>query len=536
MAPDLSFVGLMPQFDMQLWGTEFQMVPAIPKRIMDLPTTLLDYWFASICPMWSVFDSATNQNRMIASGVWAHSEAAYYTLQAMSASYLGDNLPLMRRQLPGLTARACDAINREIISLSSSTTTSESLPSGLLFAIFAMGTSLHWNDPTKLSKWYIAQARAILRRFEASGVDLDLSSQKHASYFRHALVWWTMLHDVVGDSLEDGNETSSRERERASVTAKVHSSSTLGQNLAGPQPVLSQELILHPWTGTSTGIVEQFSLAVRLCHRHVERHKQHAMPTVDGLRAALQDIELAQNLERTLLDTDFVSLHARRSFNGGYLAETGDVLTPIEHLFDTAEATRLAALLHLYETFTDLKIENAIADDLSSLGSATQESPPIKKRHQALSKLALHLLQILRRIPIESRSRSCQILLYMTGAIGLRFDETDPAADQIPPLFPMDAIAVAPPFSIPNSQQPGLDFSLFGQNNALELSEHMLEIAEGRRFITERLNALQGVLPPKPILVALKLVKTIWNEYDEGRPETHWISVMNSSGLRTLFG
>ncbi|KAF2223655.1 hypothetical protein BDZ85DRAFT_112389 [Elsinoe ampelina] len=517
--------------------------PSIPKTILDLPSFLVNYWFASICPMWSVFDSATNHNRMLASNVWAHSESAFYTLQAMSASYLADSLPALKRKLPGLTKRAWDAISKDMASLSTVNASSRSLPSGLLFALFAMGTSYHWRDPLKLSKWYISLARDILRQFEDDIASMDDKSRADAFYFRQALIWWNMLHDLVGEGIDDIGETHAKDRSHPSnSTAASSSSSQASVSLAGPQ-----QLILHPWTGASTDIVEHFSLAVRLCHRHVARHKKHDMPTVSSLRAAMYDIELAHGLEQKLLNIDFTSSRARRNFDGSHIAETGDVYTPVEHLFDVAEATRLAALLHLYETFTDLNCQHALAHDSIDTSSKSSGTFEAQSRHLLLSRLALHQLSVLKRISTESRSRSCQLLLYISAAIGLRFEADSASSTQpFPCLFSFDDAFPLPSSMVPQTDnQPEIlnpDFADTLENseeldtNDITLSQHMLDVAEGRRFVTERLNMLQGVLPPQPISVALKLVKTIWDEYDDGKPETHWISVMNSSGLMTLFG
>ncbi|KAG8631924.1 hypothetical protein KVT40_001064 [Elsinoe batatas] len=518
-------------------------IPSIPKTILDLPSALVNYWFASICPMWSVFDSATNHNRMLASNVWAHSESAFYTLQAMSASYLADNLPALKRKLPGLTKRAWDAISKDMGSLSTTNTASRTLPSGLLFALFAMGTSYHWRDPLKLSKWYISLARDILRQFEGDIASMDDKSRTDAFYFRQALIWWNMLHDLVGEGIDDIGGTNAKDQSHpANSAAASGDSSQASVSLAGPQ-----QLILHPWTGASTGIVEHFSLAVRLCHRHVARHKKHDMPTVSSLRAAMCDIELAHGLEQKLLNIDFTTSRARRNFDGSHIAETGDVYTPVEHLFDVAEATRLAALLHLYETFTDLDCQHALAHDSIDGSSESSGTSEAQSRHLLLSRLALHQLSVLKRISTESRSRSCQLLLYISAAIGLRFEaDTASSTQPLSSLFTFDHAFPLPSFPVPqaDTQSPILDLDFTGafQNsedldtNDIALSQHMLDVAEGRRFVTERLNMLQGVLPPQPISVALKLVKTIWDEYDEGKPDTHWISVMNSSGLMTLFG
>jgi hypothetical protein len=53
------------------------------------------------------------------------------------------------------------------------------------------------------------------------------------------------------------------------------------------------------------------------------------------------------------------------------------------------------------------------------------------------------------------------------------------------------------------------------------------------------LGALQQSLPPRPIGVALALVRAVWSNYDsanENLRSMHWMNTMVNSGLQTLFG
>jgi hypothetical protein len=73
----------------------------------------------------------------------------------------------------------------------------------------------------------------------------------------------------------------------------------------------------------------------------------------------------------------------------------------------------------------------------------------------------------------------------------------------------------------------------------VQLTSLTLEVAAARRFIVNRLGALQQSLPPRPIGVALALVRAIWFNYDsadESLRSMHWMNTMVNSGLQTLFG
>lgn len=41
-------------------------VPKVARHLTHLSTSLIEYWFCRVCPMWSVFDSDVNYNRQIA--------------------------------------------------------------------------------------------------------------------------------------------------------------------------------------------------------------------------------------------------------------------------------------------------------------------------------------------------------------------------------------------------------------------------------------------------------------------------------------
>jgi len=71
------------------------------------------------------------------------------------------------------------------------------------------------------------------------------------------------------------------------------------------------------------------------------------------------------------------------------------------------------------------------------------------------------------------------------------------------------------------------------------LTSLTLEVSAARRFVINRLGALQQSLPPRPIGVALALVRAIWFNYDsadEKMHTMHWMNTMVNSGLQTLFG
>ena len=103
---------------------------------------------------------------------------------------------------------------------------------------------------------------------------------------------------------------------------------------------------------------------------------------------------------------------------------------------------------------------------------------------------------------------------------------------------------IASSSSLFNSNDRAFDFSTnFGSDqsdaNEVQLTSLTLEVAAARRFIVNRLGALQQSLPPRPIGVALALVRAVWFNYDsadESLRSMHWMNTMVNSGLQTLFG
>ena len=130
---------------------------------LDLPTTLVEYWFSHICPVWSAFDSHANYNRKIPLDTWTTSEPVFYALQAMSAAFLADSMPQMSCLVPPLVTQATTIIQHKVSSIRNAPNIpSINITIDLLFAVFAMGTSTHWADAPELGDKLMQDAREIL--------------------------------------------------------------------------------------------------------------------------------------------------------------------------------------------------------------------------------------------------------------------------------------------------------------------------------------------------------------------------------------
>ena len=278
-----------------------------------------------------------------------------------------------------------------------------------------------------------------------------------------------------------------------------------------------------------------------LCQNRCVARVSDTILSTDDLCDALCDIELAHDLEKEILSFDFVGDASVPS------NETGDPNAPLSHLIDTAEAYRLASLLHLYLAFSDLEVKfvrNCASSLPNDSTSSWVQAPPGMPRDHALVTLTLKLVEVLKRIPVDSGARCIQPILLISAATGLRFDVPTHQTN----------FAVGTSNSIHNkgtmiNQAAMFDSSasssgLFNSNDradtdAIQLTSLTLEVSAARRFIVNRLGALQQSLPPRPIGVALALVRAVWFNYDsadENLRGMHWMNTMVNSGLQTLFG
>ncbi|KAF2167194.1 hypothetical protein M409DRAFT_54382 [Zasmidium cellare ATCC 36951] len=483
----------------------------IPNTPVDLPSTLIEYWFTHVCGMWSAYDSESNPNRQLALNTCFNSESVFYALQSMSAACLVDSLPHLKPVLASTSGNALAAINRDMaMYYDLNAPLDGGLPTDLLLAIFAMATSLCWTDTKQLGEPLVIGARTVLIRFQDTGGGLDDKSRKELLHFHHALKYTEMLLNFVSSESAFKDLEIMRQKHRTRLRHvmrwdgdqdSIEEEPAVGTTAFGPQKDDDHDATIHPWTGVSRKVQEQFGLVMALCRDHHTRRVCTGVHNANALCESLCDIEVARELAQHLMQSNFAS-DIEDSDMPAPALQTGDNSTPVTHLLDTAEAYRLAALLQLYITFPDLEVR---LDD----ASPSQEPPFMEdngelERSQALTTLTLLLVDVLERIPPESGTRCIQPVLYVSAATGLRFD-TPVVAD--PEVFP--------------------------------LTQCTIEVSRARKFIVDRLSTLLRSLPPRPIGVALNLIKAIWSEYDYGQNAAtggHWMDVMMKTGLHTLFG
>ncbi|KAJ4128863.1 hypothetical protein NW768_007385 [Fusarium equiseti] len=486
----------------------------IPPPITDLSSQLVEYWFRDVCSLWSQYDSPTNSNRMMATALWSTSEAVSTSLQSMSSAYLSSRMPHMKKTSISMMKNATDVIEAELRVVKSSPNL-DTVPMGLIYGLFCIGTSICWLNATQLGIPFLKEAKALLHRINKQKRRLTDEERKLLNIFNKSWTYCEMLLSVVSDT----NPYISYEAD------EVEDISVDEYPTAAPtDPVVDD--MPHPWTGVSNTVSRLLTQTLRLC-RNYRYHVKHPGPFATRDHAtALKMIDEAKSLEEKLLGLDFESAPAN--------TETGDQKTPCRHLVNVAEAYRLAGLIHIYQTFPELVLLR-LPDHLT--GPADVHIP----WEECITPLSLRLAKLIEQLPADSGSKMTQPLLCITASTGLRFEPSEtPSTPGSAPL------ATPSPFDLGRTEHCGLS-DYIGQlvqadediDRLSTVSESRLKIVDARCFIIGRLDALEALLPPRPIVVAKTLVQKIWDEYDKEMPgmaSVHWIDVMEENNLRSLFG
>lgn len=294
-----------------------------------------------------------------------------------------------------------------------------------------------------------------------------------------------------------------------------------GQNEETSQAATSP----HPWTGIFSDMPKLFTKVLNICW---EFRKDCTKPgtTISELQYTLRLIEEAKSIHEQLKSLSLPAEATHLAVSG-----TADERTPLDHFVAIAEAYRLASILHLCQTFADVV----------SMRMPGGDHPPMDRQAQwteCITPLSLRLVEVLQTIPSESGTKIMQILLCISASTGLRFHSSPGSTgallgekiENISNQENMSITEYADMFNVPRL-------------NAIEttscLDQPVLDIGEARGFLLKRMNDLENNLPPRPIVVAKKLIRSIWERYDAeapGKYEIHWIDIMDATGLRSFFG
>jgi hypothetical protein len=288
----------------------------------------------------------------------------------------------------------------------------------------------------------------------------------------------------------------------------------------------------NSWCGISNEVVESFGQVLALCQSACEYNQEKTNLTLDTTSRALCDLAVAHELENELLSMDFDTIVLLEEVQG-FLVDTRDDNTPVSHLIQTAEAYRKAGLLQLYLTFDDLVV-NTTGGRAGPTG--TDNSRDEESRADCLVDLALQLTNTLDRIPVASGSKFIHPMLYLSAAVGLKFNKHSdfygPGIAEGVRNDASDLFLSKSDWSLLDPTQSCLPDS--SENLTTFIPQSILKIAKARRLVWSRLSMIRQALPYKASDSLLRLVKTVWSEYDKASSDMstkHWFKILSQTGI-----
>ena len=510
---------------------------------------LIEHWLRYICPMISTFDSEINYNRRLARSTWDTSKPVFYTMQAMSAICLADSMPQLKKSLPLLRMQAIDAINQDISHIQRAE--APKVTADLVFAVFMLGTSLHWtNSVTMVSEHpWLELARDLLSIWKSDLSSLDVLFY---SYFCQALTYWKMLVTAAGRGLDPAELDQGRQQHQNRSAMQLQDGNPDDMIIYGPLPYSSGQSLLgtrpNSWCGVSNEVIDVFRQVLALCRSVCDRRKPPNSLAEAPTNSDLCDDFLAQELHKGLLSMDFSNLILRETAQG-FPVQTRDENTPVSHLLQTAESYRLAGLLQLRLAFGNLTISSwdtqcgfrrvpTPYDNNTTHGMAIGHD---QSHGEVLLALTLQLVKTLEEIPAQSGSRSIHAMLYLSAAAGLRFEkpprettrgdtsEFATIGQTHQPTLRTAQVA----FSISQHSYRHIALNSTHSTNSSAPSS-ALEVSRARSLVLARLSGLQRTLPNRTTDSTLQLVQAIWREYDNPRSDSccmHWLDIMRKTDL-----
>ncbi|KAK1716110.1 fungal-specific transcription factor domain-containing protein [Colletotrichum acutatum] len=459
----------------------------LSPSLQDNTSVLVEYYFKEVCGMMSCYDSKLNPYRTTISNLWSNSPSLYYVTQSMAAACLAEVSPGLSAASVRLRDQAVNALWKE--SKAGPTDTSS------LLALVMLGFSLCWHDPSKLGQSEFELLAETLIHLEAQQDSLIMADKQKRFFFYNSLVYWRMLLSFVTD----------QELPSAASTGAVQ-----------PQPPRfpdrNDARMPHPQTGIGVEVLEvvgQVGALARKERKRIRRRQHSSRHDIEQSVAAIQAAEqLHSRLCKIELPTEVTVM------------DSGDDMTPTDHLLKAAEAYRCTGLLQLYRNFPDLLLQDTATTSPSAWLDIPGESEPSFSGNPDalhatwLTCLALHILDLLQEIPITSRSRSIQPLLLVSIcselSITREFASLDSLGDK-----PMASFASSP---------------------RLRAKPTMTDVLHARRLVISRLASFEGILAAKPIRQMTLLVRETWSRMDEKQQDVYWMDVMVEKGYETLMG
>ncbi|KPM36777.1 hypothetical protein AK830_g9773 [Neonectria ditissima] len=442
--------------------------PTLPRDLSTLSSTLSNYFFRDVITLYCTWDSSSNIMRNILEKMWQSSGALHHTVLSMAAACLSEDFPHLSS-----VARTEYHQALEYIQGSSPQSTKNV---DILLAYMLLGHTASWLNPQNLATDMFRTSYQMLQVTAAAD-----DNGRSLSFFSDTMDYWAMLLVYLTDS----NQLGDYQRD----------------SLVGPADP-NRRVEPHPYSGISretVRILTDIGVLIFQYRKSMSNVKFLTEKDLDGFRTALRE---ARRLERSLL--------AYRQPDVSRIIDTGDPQTPLNHLQRIDEAYRCTGLLQIYRVFPDLLNERYAPwakDDILRPPPATH-TPSEEERDAWLTRLALHILDILQEIPFESRTRSVQPFIMVAVSGELRRSSRC-------------------------LQAPGLDLE---GNQALSIDNDSIEEIRARKFVGSRLAAYTHILPLHKIRVIFELINCVWAALDAGERNVYWLDVAQEKNLGTMMG
>ncbi|KAM0431406.1 hypothetical protein ACHAPT_005383 [Fusarium lateritium] len=459
----------------------------LAQALQDHTSILVEYYFKEVCGMMSCYDSPMNPYRTTISNAWSGSQSLYYITQSMAAACLSEVSPNLSTVGRRLRDQAMVCLSREARGPHMETSS--------LLALVMLGMSLRWHDPDSVGQSEFELLAKIVLSSENCEGNLPLADKQKRFFFHNSLVYWQMLLAFVTDL--EANIQGVRQSQPAQLNSLE----------------LRQPRMPHPQTSIGIEVQKLVAKVGSLVRKERKRIRSRRFASRDDIEQAKNAILAAERLHSELCAIELPQETA--------IVDSGDDMTPANHLLKIAEAYRCTGLLQLYRNFPDLLSLYMPSQDSANqlLGLSTPDdisSSPIAGSPEDawLTCLALHIHDLVKDIPVSSRSRSIQPLLLVSICSELALGRSSCSLAGLQKA-PVASIASSSRFKAPLAD---------------------LEILSARRFIILRLSSFENILAAKPIQMMLRLVKETWAWMEERQQDVYWMDVMMEKGYETLMG
>lgn len=458
-----------------------------PNPISDSGTMLVEHYFKDVAKFYSSFDGALNPFRKYVAQAWSSSASMSYAIQAMAAAHLSNQYDSMVPVGLQLKQQAHEHLQQDMQLFYAGKGNADLA----LMTTLLLGLSACWHNTADLGLDCLMVARQLMYPRLLDDSPKTKEQERRNRFFEEALIYWEMMMAFVtpdSNVHQPGTDSSSQRLMIGDSTSAV--------------PLPKERSLPHPWTGVAPKSQMLFAEVGRLVRAERLAQASVSLGEFDAAAIASQTrYSLAEALEAQLLSLE--------PPDPATMIDPGDAETTAQDFIVIAEATRLSAILEIYQVFPallQLRL-GCHAEDQTELLRSLDPSGLVPESSQGVdftNALAIHIISLIRQLSEISGTRFQQLMLLVVAACALRYS-TAPSP------------TASGAFSLPH-----------------DLSAD-IRVAAARDFALRRLQNHASRLPAKPIFRMIELVQEVWRQLDAGL-DAFWLDVMIANGWETVMG